>query len=198
MKKTLILSAVTASLLVGVQYAQAIPTPVGSPIDSSTDQLNEVQTGFPNGNSASQIDITSDVYNQGGGVYLYDYTVTAQTSADIAGKLSVYFTTGATGAVIPGSVFGGTGSTPDNVNTFNISWNFNPEQNLTGVTVGFESDLPPIFGSAAALDDNNWGSNNGADQVGAVLVPNAPDGGMTMVMLGGAFCVLGAIRRKLA
>jgi hypothetical protein len=173
-KKSTWLAAAAGTLLVAglCQTAQA----------NLTDTLS-TSPGFP---SAANITVVSS-YTDVAGLYTYSYNLT--TTANV-GEFSVFFPTSAPGAVIPGTVVGGTAA--PSVLSQDVTWNFNPEMALSGVTVSFESFLPPSLGIAAALDSTDWGINSGP-----VYVPLVPDGGLTVALLGGSLLAVQALRRKL-
>jgi hypothetical protein len=139
--------------------------------------------GYP---GAANITVDSSV-SETAGIYTYSYDLT--TPANV-GEFSVFFPTTAPGAVIPGTVLGGTAA--PSILGQDVTWNFSPEEPLSGVTVSFESYLPPSVGIAAALDSTDWGVNSGP-----VYVPLVPDGGLTVTLLGGSLVAIQGLRRKL-
>ena len=136
------------------------------------------------------------------GVYTYSYQVTpgGVAGAEYTG-FTVYFNTS---LATPGSPSPATANSPANptisvnITPNDINWNFGgAAAQQTGVdTFSFTSTLPPTQGNAGGADTSSYGGNPG-DQTASVYVPNVPDGGLTVALLGGALFGLQMFRRKM-
>ena len=149
------------------------------------------------------VPIASSATYQSSGTYTGDYEYVYVFNDKAAGgfsAFSVYFQTvnaGVTG-IDQGPDFSVKDAIayPPQINTGvqpGVQWGFlNGGDTLGGVEdVDFYSPIPPTIGSASGQDGGIWYS-------GDVVVPNVPDCGLTMTLLGGSFLGLQALRRKLA
>jgi hypothetical protein len=172
-------AALTASV------AQAVPN------------LSDVLTS-PSG-TPSTFTVVSSV-SAGSGIYTgdYQYTYTISASAPLANNFTVedVYAAPISGSILvdgvttTGGFTGGYNPVVDNVNW---SQSGSGVASLDSLSFTFDSPLPPTIGSAVADDGSSWNDNGST----GVYVPNTPDGGMTMTLLGGAFLGLSALRRKL-
>ncbi|HUD46431.1 MAG TPA: hypothetical protein VMR33_06355 [Candidatus Baltobacteraceae bacterium] len=165
-----------------------------------TAQANLIgDTTLHNGGNTIVVDSSAVLQTSGPetGDYLYTYSFNDAIAAGLA-SYTVYFPTATAG------VFGVAGATTDpitfdSINNGDVNWEFNNAGPYTGgaESVWFYSPLAPALGDTSGQDGGLWGNGTGAVQFG-VVVPNVPDGGMTMTLLGGSLMVLQALRRKLA
>jgi len=183
---TAILAAVAALALCST--AKAITYPI-----SETDTLM--------GSGGYNVTVVSTV-NLSGSLYTYSYQATASGTAggDYTG-FTVYFNTtlASLASITPGNTSGPPSITV-NTSTIDINWNYGGTGAAqTGPdTYSFTSTFPPGQGFGGAADTTSYGGNFGANQSGRVYVPNVPDGGLTVALLGGALVGLQMLRRKLA
>ena len=127
------------------------------------------------------------------GKYTYSYAL-SDGGVDTMNTFSAYFNTGAPNAIIAGTIGG---SDSYLVSSFDISWQWANDVLVSGQNVSFQSWLPPSHGSAAVLDNAAWGGSGFGLQVGYIDVPNIPDGGLTMAMVGCVFVGIAGIRYRL-
>jgi hypothetical protein len=121
------------------------------------------------------------------GDYQYQYVFSGAPSA--LSSLSVYFNT------TPANPVGITGSNDgSNLSSGAVNWLFSP--GVTGATLDFYTPIAPTLGDISAQDGGLWGNGSGGEAFG-VVVPNIPDGGLTVALLGGALFGLQMFRRKL-
>ena len=138
-----------------------------------------------------------------GDPYNYTYNLNLPADATTVGTGIADFTVYLLGTVGSDFISGysnlGTFTTPTpGAGATSVIWNsigdvdvpLNPP---TGLTFDFNSPLPPAFSSSSAVDAGAY-----AQISGSVLVPNVPDGGLTIALLGGSLLGLQAIRRKLS
>ncbi len=124
------------------------------------------------------------------GLYTYDYQL-VNTSSDTIDAFTVSFNTTGIGAYLAGN------NTSMDPNT--VTWTFAPV--ASGGTSGvffFTSLVAPTWGNAGALDSvppSPWSSLAPGGQ--QVTVPGVPDGGATVMLLGGALSAIGLLRKKL-
>jgi hypothetical protein len=104
-------------------------------------------------------------------------------------NFDVYSTT--VGMGITAVTGNGTGYIGDSIASSHIDWSWSGTQQTGTDTVSFESPIPPVLGSAGALDGTAYAETYG------VWTPNVPDGGLTVALLGGALFGLQMFRRKM-
>jgi hypothetical protein len=118
--------------------------------------------------------------------YYYQFGVNYAPPPVPIASASVFFATGPAGANSPGGA-------PAYISADEINWQFG-----AGLSVGdfyYLSPIAPTLGYISALDGGLWGGPSGGNAFG-VVVPNVPDSGMTISLLGGALVGIGALRRK--
>ena len=140
----------------------------------------------------------------GGGVWTYTYDLTGTHPLSIDGfTIDAAGDLGGAGIVIPAGPAGtgpsGPGIFQGTQNGSEVTWDSTLLSNgkagdlYVPLVFTFTSTQPPANGYGSALDGGAYddtGNNN-------VVVPQVPDGGLTVSLLGGALLGLGALRRKL-
>jgi len=192
MKKSLILGTIAAvGLWSATQSANATLI---------TGEIN--MSGLATLNSTSLATATADVSNTG-------VTVIVPDTGSFSGLAGTSVTT------FNGFAFSGGSATPlwsfvsgGWTYSFNLGSDSIEQQNANFLSLigsgtlnitGAGSPYTPTLGTWSLQLTDATGGNSGSFQFGFTESNNSvPDGGTTMVMLGGAFCVIGAIRRKLA
>jgi hypothetical protein len=200
------IAILTGALFVG---AVAAPQAQATLIQSGTAILGDV-TGTP---LPTPEDLTVNYsVNLTGSTYTYSYTINNPAgdvvlggqnngNPEIAESFNINFNTGL--EYIPGSA---TATTPgwtagaDLIVGLNgLTWQQLAINNGFSQTVTFQSPYGPVPGAANASDASPpapWSSLSPNGQMVPVPQPlGAPDGGLTVALLGGSLMALGAIRR---
>jgi len=100
------------------------------------------------------------------------------------------------GAVVAGSAQSINPAWSGNPVAFGVTWQTGTAGDVVGPEeLYFLSPLPPTWGVATIQDNGQW--NDDSQNPNGVVIPNTPDGGLTVALLGGALVGLGALRRKL-
>ncbi len=143
-------------------------------------------TGVGGTSPGAILDITSTVATITGG-YDYSYAVTVPSipAGVTLGSVSVYFDTG---LATVSTITGGTGF---DLNPGNVEWLFSPETPAGTYTLSFDSPDAPGYGQVGGYDTTSW------PNTGGVYVPNVPDGGLTLAMVGCVFMGIAGIRSRL-
>jgi hypothetical protein len=215
MKKTLILSAVTASLLAGVQYANANVAPL-APGGSVTFSGTTGQVAPPGPGATSTLvafESTPIATTFGSGVgsgTVSSWVYSGDASNPLGGYTFVYEVNVASGDGFAAAAFQTFLGAVD-VGYVNFAGTPAPTGSSSGGSgnpVNFTFGKDEIGGTDYLIVDTSVNSfapgfvllQDGGQSAAGIFAEAGPvpDGGTTMVMLGGAFCVLGAIRRKLS
>jgi hypothetical protein len=158
-----------------------------------------IEVGVPGSGFGSStppnFNITSEAVDTGttsGGLEVYEYEYTLPNlTADPLSVFDVRFDTLIAGLVgVNGSANAGGFVAPSKLA---IDW-ITPGPGI--VTLDFLSTALPIFGQADAQDTGQW-QDSGNVVVPNAPIPNVPDGGLTMALLGGSLMGLQALRRLL-
>lgn len=210
MKKTALKLMVMAGALVATPLVQANPTTLTSPGDdtsiptgftiNSADVIANETTDFSATSSPGHVGtleswvLSGDTANNplGGLEFVYQLTLDASSpdfvdtfsSPGAWGGLNIDVQQGSTGVE-------STGVTRSKDGTV-ITWTFAPLDLYEGET----SAYLVIDTDATTYGNGQWHVQNGSQSVAYGYV--APDGGLTIAMLGSAMVALGAIRRKLS
>lgn len=172
----------SAGLVVVTAVTTVQATPVAgfngtATLDSASSPGNDITVTY-------SVDLTA-------GIYTYDYTInnpaTDSTTVDF---FNVGFDASAPGAVLGGNYL--------TASSGGVNWLITPVQpGFSSSLLFFTSDLAPTWGNANAQDHNPpspWASYPGGNPV---PVPNVPDGGATVMLLGIALSGVGLLRKKL-
>jgi hypothetical protein len=132
---------------------------------------------------------------QVGSLYQYAYWLQASPTSTGLDAFSIYAANSLTGS--PANILFGVNPANWNgvINGSHVDFDTAPgigDLPVNNDTFIFTSPLPPVVGTAAGLDDGAY-----VETSGSVLVPNIPDGGLTISLLGGTLLGLGALRRKI-
>jgi len=188
MKKNLIITGIAAGLLAASPMARANLYVV----DSSANDMSSAQTSSMPSTVGGPVPLTVSWevnFNSTSLVYTYNYEVTDPANE---GDTVDSFNVGAISTFI-------TGGNYNFLSPNGPTWDFVINPGQTSSDLYFTSLTAPILGTGNSSDSSPPSPWSTYPNGNPIPVPGTvPDGGMTMVMLGGAFCVLGAIRRKLA
>ena len=142
--------------------------------------------------SAYSLQVVSTTSVPVSGQYTYTYVVSPLATGSQYDEVSIYFPTALAGVNTETETAngGGTASATSPIPSYDVNFRWSLEQGVAN-TVTFQSPLRPVLGSAGALDNTAYAETFG------VWVPNVPDGGLTVALLGGALVGLQMLRRKL-
>ena len=146
-------------------------------------------TGTGSGYSLQVVSTTSGPVS---GQYTYTYVVSPLAAGSQYDEVSIYFPTALAGVntLTATANGGGTAGATSPIPSYDVNFRWSLEQGVAN-TVTFQSPLRPVLGSVGALDSTAYAETYG------VWVPNVPDGGLTVALLGGALVGLQLFRRKL-
>jgi len=207
--KTKTILAVSACLLAGLEFQTSANATLAQAADYSTTLYNQSTAGLT-------ATLNSEYLGAGPGVngttvpagdyqYVYWWSgVNESGTPPGLASLSVYYSAGVSTVAgsIGGTTFGWTTTggvlTGDTLGITSANWTFSP---LTdGAAVYFDSPDQPTLGYGSGQDGGLWGANPSGNAYGVVVpaLPNVPDGGYSLSLLGGAFLGMGVLRRKLS